>query len=334
MKLKILAIVALAAVGIGAAFVAVGGLPSSAASTTQYLTGAVTTGDVTDEVAATGTVAASVAMASRSARPLISRARPRTARLDALDRYGPEGGGRPHGQEGRRPRHRRHDRAQAAISPMRRTTLAGAKIRRTIAEEDLADASTTAAKIRQAKIERLRRANRGLECREVAGRPGDEGRARDACRADRRGRDDRQHRGRASRRRPATAIVIDAATFEVTPTSSRATSPRWPSARPRRSRSARSTPTSTGTVIGDRPGGGRRQRPAASCRTRSPSRSATRPATVRAGMTADVTITIDERDERPDGAGRGPARHDRRLHASWSSAPTARRPPSPSRSGS
>ena len=46
MKLKILAIVALAAVGVGAAFVAVGGLPASAASTTQYLTGAATTGDV------------------------------------------------------------------------------------------------------------------------------------------------------------------------------------------------------------------------------------------------------------------------------------------------
>ena len=59
MKLKILAIVALAVVGVGAAFVAVGGLPASAASTTQYLTGAATTGDVTDDVAATGTVATS-----------------------------------------------------------------------------------------------------------------------------------------------------------------------------------------------------------------------------------------------------------------------------------
>jgi len=59
MKLKILAIVALAAVGVGAAFVAVGGLPASAESTTQYLTGAVTTGDVADDVAATGTVATS-----------------------------------------------------------------------------------------------------------------------------------------------------------------------------------------------------------------------------------------------------------------------------------
>jgi macrolide-specific efflux system membrane fusion protein len=59
MKLKILAIVALGVVGVGAAFVALGGLPASAASTTRYLTGAVTTGDVTDQVAATGSVAAS-----------------------------------------------------------------------------------------------------------------------------------------------------------------------------------------------------------------------------------------------------------------------------------
>jgi multidrug efflux pump subunit AcrA (membrane-fusion protein) len=57
MKLKILAIVVLAAVGVGAAFVTLGGLPASAASTTQYLTGAVATGDVADDVAATGTVA-------------------------------------------------------------------------------------------------------------------------------------------------------------------------------------------------------------------------------------------------------------------------------------
>ena len=59
MKLKILAILALGVVGVGAAFVAMGGLPASAASTTRYLTGAVATGDVTDDVAATGSVAAS-----------------------------------------------------------------------------------------------------------------------------------------------------------------------------------------------------------------------------------------------------------------------------------
>ena len=61
MKLKILAILALAVVGIGAAFVAVGGLPASASATTQYLTGAATTGDVSEDVAATGTLAATAA---------------------------------------------------------------------------------------------------------------------------------------------------------------------------------------------------------------------------------------------------------------------------------
>ena len=59
MKLKILAIVALVVVGIGAVVVAAGGLPSSAAASTRYLTGTVQTGDVTDQVAATGTVATS-----------------------------------------------------------------------------------------------------------------------------------------------------------------------------------------------------------------------------------------------------------------------------------
>ena len=59
MKLKIVAILVLGVIGVGAAFVALGGLPASASPTTQYLTGAVTTGDVTNDVAATGTVAAS-----------------------------------------------------------------------------------------------------------------------------------------------------------------------------------------------------------------------------------------------------------------------------------
>lgn len=58
MKFKILVIVVLAAVGIGAAFIALGGLPASTAATSKYLTSAATTGDVTDDVAATGTVAA------------------------------------------------------------------------------------------------------------------------------------------------------------------------------------------------------------------------------------------------------------------------------------
>jgi macrolide-specific efflux system membrane fusion protein len=58
MKLKLLAIVMLVVVGVGAAYVALGGLPMSAASTTRYLTGTAATGNVSDDVAATGTVAA------------------------------------------------------------------------------------------------------------------------------------------------------------------------------------------------------------------------------------------------------------------------------------
>lgn len=57
MKLKLLAIVMLVVVGVGAAYVALGGLPTSAASTTRYLTGTASTGNVSDDVAATGTVA-------------------------------------------------------------------------------------------------------------------------------------------------------------------------------------------------------------------------------------------------------------------------------------
>jgi macrolide-specific efflux system membrane fusion protein len=57
MKLKVLAIVALGIIGIGAAFVAVGGLPASASTGSRFLTSAATTGDVTDDVAASGTVA-------------------------------------------------------------------------------------------------------------------------------------------------------------------------------------------------------------------------------------------------------------------------------------
>jgi macrolide-specific efflux system membrane fusion protein len=60
MKLKIVAIVALAVVGVGAAFVALGGLPASAATASRYLTAEATTGDVTDDVAASGTIAAAI----------------------------------------------------------------------------------------------------------------------------------------------------------------------------------------------------------------------------------------------------------------------------------
>jgi len=67
MKLKVVAVVALAAVGVGAVVFAFGGIGAKAASTTQYLTAAATRGDVTDDVAATGTTLESCAAALRAA---------------------------------------------------------------------------------------------------------------------------------------------------------------------------------------------------------------------------------------------------------------------------
>jgi macrolide-specific efflux system membrane fusion protein len=58
MKLKVLAIVLLLLVGGGALFVAMGGLPRGAAAATTYLTAAASVTDVSDDIAATGAVAA------------------------------------------------------------------------------------------------------------------------------------------------------------------------------------------------------------------------------------------------------------------------------------
>jgi multidrug efflux pump subunit AcrA (membrane-fusion protein) len=57
MKLKVLAIVVLLVVGGAAVFVAVGGIPRTTAAATTYLTAAAAIGDVSDDVAATGSVA-------------------------------------------------------------------------------------------------------------------------------------------------------------------------------------------------------------------------------------------------------------------------------------
>ncbi len=58
MKLKVLVIVVLLVAGGVAVFMSLGGLPSGdSASSTSYLTSTAATGDVTDEVAATGTIA-------------------------------------------------------------------------------------------------------------------------------------------------------------------------------------------------------------------------------------------------------------------------------------
>jgi len=59
MKLKVIALVALVAVGVGAVAVATGAIGATAASGPDYLTANATVGDLTDDVAATGTIAAS-----------------------------------------------------------------------------------------------------------------------------------------------------------------------------------------------------------------------------------------------------------------------------------
>lgn len=57
MKLKLVALVVLVAVGVGALAVTFGGFGANAAASTQYLTATATVGDVTDDVAATGSLA-------------------------------------------------------------------------------------------------------------------------------------------------------------------------------------------------------------------------------------------------------------------------------------
>jgi RND family efflux transporter MFP subunit len=58
MKLKILAVVALGAVGVGAAVFAMGGVSANAANAPEFLSSPATMGDVTDDVAATGALEA------------------------------------------------------------------------------------------------------------------------------------------------------------------------------------------------------------------------------------------------------------------------------------
>jgi len=59
MKLKLFAILALIVAGGGAILVSLGGLPTSAASSTTYLTSAAVVGNISNDIAATGTIAAS-----------------------------------------------------------------------------------------------------------------------------------------------------------------------------------------------------------------------------------------------------------------------------------
>jgi RND family efflux transporter MFP subunit len=75
MKLKLLAIAVLIVAGGGAIFVSVVGLPSSAASGATYLTSAAVVGNISDDIAATGTIASSTQYGlafGTAARPITS----------------------------------------------------------------------------------------------------------------------------------------------------------------------------------------------------------------------------------------------------------------------
>jgi macrolide-specific efflux system membrane fusion protein len=63
MKLKLLALVVLLAVGVGAVIVAMGGIAAASGDQTRYLTATVTRGTVSQDVTSTGTVAASTSYA-------------------------------------------------------------------------------------------------------------------------------------------------------------------------------------------------------------------------------------------------------------------------------
>ena len=71
MRTKLLALVALIAVGIGAVVYALGGFPSGATATAQYLTATVARQDVVADVAATGTVAVVAAMVVAVVIPMV-----------------------------------------------------------------------------------------------------------------------------------------------------------------------------------------------------------------------------------------------------------------------
>jgi len=89
MRLKLLAILGLLVVGGAAIFVTVGGLPSSAAAATTYLTSTAAVADVSDDIAATGAIASSTSWklvfgAAAGATPSGQNGSPATWRVTVL----------------------------------------------------------------------------------------------------------------------------------------------------------------------------------------------------------------------------------------------------------
>ena len=332
MKLKILAIVGLAAVGVGAAFVAVGGLPASAAATTRYLTGAVATGDVTDEVAATGTVASSASYGAgvRARRPTSPARRgdsgPTTWTVDRR-----QGRGRRHRQEGRGPRDGRHDRPQAPAGRRdhrhRRRPRSSSRSPRSRPRRR----RRRPTQIRQAKIGLYNAETQVSNAAQDAGRPADPDQARDADRPDRRHRHRPSTSSKGLDAPSGDAIVIDATTFQVTADVVESDIASMAVGQTATVTIARGGRDVTGTVTAIAPTAGRRldrRRRVVRGDGHARRRAGDRPR-------RDDRRHHDhhrQRDGRPDRPGRRAARDDRRLHGPRSWAPTARRPPSPSRS--
>ena len=160
MKTKIAAVLVLGAVGVGAIWVAMGGLTANAASPTAYLTATATVGDVTDDVAATGTIeaAARYGLVFGADPYLVTDTRDRAAGHG--DVPGDQGGrrGRRHGQEGPAAGHGQHGATSSASWRRRATACQSARRRpatpRTPTRSD-ADDSGNADQIRQAKIGQL-----------------------------------------------------------------------------------------------------------------------------------------------------------------------------------
>ena len=299
MKLKILAVVALGAVGVGAAVYAIGGIAAERGRDDP----------VPDQrrrrPATSPTTSPRPARSRRSAAygarvrggPVPRRRRRDRAELDddlAGDRG--QGRGRRHGQEGRRPRDGRHGRPQARSSRTAENDLdvrAGrACAPRKTTLSDAEDADVTAADPPGQ--------DRPLQRRE----PGRE-READASTTSRPRSTPRRSPPRSTASSPTVNIVTGlrcpvgrrdrhrlAPTFQVTADVVESDLADVRSARRRRSRSPRSTPTSTGTVTAIAPtassdsGSGVVSYPVTVSLTDAP-------ATVRAGMSADVTITID-----------------------------------------
>ena len=139
----------------------VGGLQlASSANATQYLTTPATTGDVTDSVAATGTIASTDGLRPRlrgGAGPddRLERRPPGSGTWTVTDVSAKVGHGR---QEGRRPREGVDRRPPAPAAQRRRPRSASARLQEKQAKQALKDASGTDA-IRQAKVDRYNAVN-------------------------------------------------------------------------------------------------------------------------------------------------------------------------------